>query len=557
MRRVVEDALHAPALPDSVPLVEASQAWSQGYDGSGTVIAILDTGVDKTHPFLAGKVVEEACYSSTVAGHATTLCPNGQSTQVGAGAGVNCSLSITTSCFHGTHVAGIAAGNNGTYAGVGAISGVARGATIMAVQVFSRFGSTSDCGGTAPCILTYTSDYIAGLSRVYSLRNQYHFASVNMSLGGGSPRGTCDSDPAKSAIDNLRSVGIATVVASGNDGSTSGISSPACISSAISVGSTTKSDTISSFSNLSSGMSLLAPGSSILSAYPGNQWAYASGTSMAAPHVAGAWAVIKQASPSATVSSVLSALQQSGLSVTDTRSGGSVTKPRIRVAHALSSFVTATDPTSIVVRYAEAIYGRPYNTLGPDQQAYARDSVATMTPAHLMTAAGLDLAHAKAAVQYAENLYGTLWNNLSPGQWDYALHTAAGMSAATVAALVEQYNTSGVEQFPFVHYTAADVPQVVVNYAQSIYQKPFESLTPDQQVYALQSVAYMSPAHIATAAGQDIVHIKAAMQYIKNIYGEPWRVLSPDHWVYGLKTAASLSDAATVALAAQWDAENH
>jgi hypothetical protein len=217
---------------------------------------------------------------------------------------------------------------------------------------------------------------------------------------------------------------------------------------------------------------------------------------------------------------------------------------------------SSTVAASIVVAYAESIYGRPYNTLGADQQAYAVTALSTMTPAHLMTAAGLDLTHAKAAVQYAENVYGKSWNNLSPGQWDYALHSVAVMGAAAVAALAEQYNTSGIEQFPFVHYTTADVPLVVVNYAQSIYQKSFDSLSPDQQVYALQSVAYMSPAHIATAAGQDIVHIKAAMQYIKNIYGEPWRVLSPDHWVYGLTTAASLSDAATAALAAQYDAAN-
>jgi len=136
VRRVVEDTLNAPTLPQSVPLIGADQAWSRGFDGSGMVVAIVDTGVEVTHPFLAGKVVEEACYSSNVTGHSSTVCPNGQTEQIGPGAGVSCPLS---SCWHGTHVAGIAAGNGGG-AGV-AFSGIAKGAQIMAVQVFSKFTS--------------------------------------------------------------------------------------------------------------------------------------------------------------------------------------------------------------------------------------------------------------------------------------------------------------------------------------------------------------------------------------------------------------------------------
>ena len=108
VKRVLEDTLHAPSLAQSVPLIAGDQAWSRGFDGSGMVIAIVDTGVESTHPFLAGKVVEEACYSSTVSGRSITMCPNGQNQQTGPGAGVSCPL---TSCWHGTHVAGIAAGN--------------------------------------------------------------------------------------------------------------------------------------------------------------------------------------------------------------------------------------------------------------------------------------------------------------------------------------------------------------------------------------------------------------------------------------------------------------
>ena len=85
--RVMDDAILFPVLGYSVPIVEGDQVWASGYDGTGTTIAVLDTGVDATHPFLAGKVVEQACYSSIVPGISETFCPNGSETQTGAGRG--------------------------------------------------------------------------------------------------------------------------------------------------------------------------------------------------------------------------------------------------------------------------------------------------------------------------------------------------------------------------------------------------------------------------------------------------------------------------------------
>src|SRR6185436_1124016 len=144
--RVFDDEIVRPTLAQSVPLIQADQAWSQGYVGSGTTIAVLDTGVDASHPFLAGKVIDEACFSSTVAGTSQSTGPGGSDEQFGPGAAAPCGLA---DCLHGTHVAGIAAGN-GAAAGV-AYSGVARGASIMAIQVFSNVPDPNECGGVAPC----------------------------------------------------------------------------------------------------------------------------------------------------------------------------------------------------------------------------------------------------------------------------------------------------------------------------------------------------------------------------------------------------------------------
>jgi subtilisin len=321
---VHEDTLARISLTESSPLVQADQAWAAGKDGTGKMVAILDTGVDKAHSFFGGRVVSEACYSGG------SDCPNGLTTQTGAGSGVHCTYQ-PLHCDHGTHVAGIAAGSGASF------SGVAKNAQIMAVQVFSRFDGAQCGGGPNPCALSFVSDQIAGLEFVYSQRNNFAIASVNMSLGGGQFFATCDSQPQKAAIDNLRSVGIATVIASGNNGFTNSISSPACISTAVSVGSTTKADAVSSFSNSASFLHLLAPGSSINASVPGGTFAFKNGTSMATPHVAGAWAVLKQGKSNASVTEVLNALTSTGLSVNDTRNG--IVKPRIRVRDALKKLL--------------------------------------------------------------------------------------------------------------------------------------------------------------------------------------------------------------------------
>jgi len=326
------DALHRPLLAQSVPLINAPAAWAGGHTGSGWNVAILDTGVETTHGFLTGRVVAQACYSNG-GGQGTSLCPGGVNSDTAGGGACSASLD---GCDHGTHVAGIAAGS----AGPGGINGVAPGAGLIAMQVFTRFDDTT-CGpnpGDAPCILSYTSDQVRALDRLLVLAgasNVNHVASANMSLGGPAIfTSACDANSGviatKAAIDNLISVGIATAIATGNDYSVSAIGAPACISTAIAVGSTTKTDVMSDFGNRRPGLvDLLAPGSSINSSVPGNTFSVFSGTSMATPHVAGTWAVLKQAAPNASVAQVLAALQTTGLTINDVASGGAY--PRINV----------------------------------------------------------------------------------------------------------------------------------------------------------------------------------------------------------------------------------
>ena len=350
-----EDVAVPATLTESTPLVRAPEAWAAGGSGSGQVVAVLDTGVDKNHPFLTGKVVSEACYSTTNGPyHATSVCPGGaNSTAAGSAMPYGSGICPTGECDHGTHCAGIATGKaSGSYT----YNGVAKDANLIAVQVFSKVADDTSCGGAAynPCALSFTSDQILGLERVYALRSTYSIAAVSMSLGGNRyyDHASCDSANAaeKSAIDTLRSAGIATVIASGNNGYTDSMGAPGCISSAISVGATGDGsggatvDVVCSYSNSVSFLNLLAPGSKITSSLPNNSSATWDGTSMATPHVAGAWAVLRSAAPAATVDQILNALTSTGVSVTDSRN--SVTKPRIRVMEALTALSSLATTTS-------------------------------------------------------------------------------------------------------------------------------------------------------------------------------------------------------------------
>jgi subtilisin family serine protease len=332
---VTEDIPEPPSLDSSLPVIGADVVRAAGFTGTGITVGILDTGIDNAHPFVASRVVSEACYSTpntNPANQETTLCPSGTT---GAGtASINiaaCQSGAQNICDHGMHVAGIAAGGTGQPSPAPA-AGVAPGANILAIRVFTRFNRAVDCSPSpAPCVLSYRSDQIAGLNRVFALRNTFNIAAANMSLGGGQFNAACDTDARKVPIDALLGQGIATVIAAGNNGFAASVGRPGCISTAVTIGATDDSDNIANFSNRGTLLDLFAPGVAISSSIANNNYGPKQGTSMSAPHVTGAWAIMRQVFPTATVAQILTRLQNTGVPITD---ANNVVRSRINLAAA-------------------------------------------------------------------------------------------------------------------------------------------------------------------------------------------------------------------------------
>ncbi|MEU9605996.1 S8 family peptidase [Streptomyces sp. NPDC048057] len=224
--------------------------------GQGVTAYVIDTGVRISHRDFGGRAVNgyDAVDNDNVA-------------QDGNG--------------HGTHVAGTVAGTS---------YGVAKKAKIVAVRVLNNSGS-----GT-------TAQVVAGVDWV--ARNAVKPAVANMSLGGGANT-TIDS-----AVRRAITAGVTFAVAAGNSNANAANYSPARVTEAITVGSTTNTDARSSFSNYGSVLDVFAPGSGIASAWHTSDTATnsISGTSMASPHVAGAAAIYLGANPSSTPAQVASGL---------------------------------------------------------------------------------------------------------------------------------------------------------------------------------------------------------------------------------------------------------
>ncbi|MEU6626122.1 S8 family serine peptidase, partial [Streptomyces litmocidini] len=369
---VTEDKVERATLDQSIPLIGGDDAYAAGKTGTGQAIAVLDTGVDTGHPFLKNRVVAEACFSpSDAESGIVSLCPNGADTQEGTGAANTAAGPCATmaDCDHGTHVAGIAAGNGTGITGAPK-HGVAPGANIVAIQVFSQFTTEEFCGGVAPCVGSYQSAQLKGLEHVLKLKQAgTPIVAANLSLGNGRYTTACDTDLRKPVVDSLLGAGVATVIAAGNNGHTDAVSMPGCISSAVTVGSTTDDDELSSFTNRGPLLDLFAPGTGIVSSVPGGTYASKNGTSMAAPHVTGAFAVLRQAFPTKSVADLTALLKSSGRPIVYT----GATTPRIDLGAALGGGGTTPKPAGMTDFNGDGVediaISDPQATVGTDAKA--------------------------------------------------------------------------------------------------------------------------------------------------------------------------------------------
>lgn len=318
------DQVGHAALQSSVPQIGADRVHARGVDGFGTTIAVLDAGVEAMQPDVADALVAEACFcrAGRVSDRRTraACCPGGASAEgPGSAAAVN---------VHGPHVAGIAVSR-----GRVAAPGVAPGARLVAVRVLD--GENQG----------FVSDWVAALDWVASQRPDVRV--VNMSLvssalyrgdcekgcGGGS--GCAANLLFADAMEQLWARGALVVAAAGNDGRRNAMSSPACVSRAVAVGAVDANDVVWAKSNSSPTLDLLAPGVEIVSDGLDGGLQRLTGTSMAAPHVAGTAALLFAARPGLRAADVLELLRDSGRLITDRRTGRKT--PRVDAFAALQA----------------------------------------------------------------------------------------------------------------------------------------------------------------------------------------------------------------------------
>ncbi|MEU7396706.1 S8 family peptidase [Streptomyces albogriseolus] len=426
--RVWLDGVRKASLDTSVGQIGTPKAWEAGYDGKGVKIAVLDTGVDATHPDLKGQVTASKNFTSAP----TTGDVVG----------------------HGTHVASIAAGTGAQ--SKGAFKGVAPGAKILNGKVLDDAGFGDDSG------------ILAGMEWAAAQGADI----VNMSLGG---MDTPETDPLEAAVDKLSAEkGILFAIAAGNEGPQS-IGSPGSADSALTVGAVDDKDKLADFSSTGPRLGdgavkpdLTAPGVDITAASAkGNDIAKEvgekpagymtiSGTSMATPHVAGAAALLKQQHPEwkyAELKGALTASTKDGKYTPFEQGSG-----RVQVDKAITQTVIA-EPVSLSFGVQQWPHAddKPvtkkltYRNLGTEDVTLKLTSTATgpkgkAAPAGFFTLGASTLTVPANGTASVDVTADTRLGGAVDGVYSaYVVATGAGQSVRTAAAVereVESYNVT-------------------------------------------------------------------------------------------------------------------
>jgi hypothetical protein len=301
------------SLVNSVPVIAADLRHAVGNTGTGTVVAVIDSGLDTDHDNLVDDLLAEACFADDDGAiDGVGRCPNGSDRQFGPGAAED-------DAGHGSHVTGIVT-SNGTQGGVG----VAPDAGIVAI----RF----TYGPTFAGVFSFYSELVAALD--YIIANpDLGVQVINMSVGTNALwAGDCDGTTAfnmagAAAINTLRANGVTAFAAAGNNGSSTQMSSPGCLSNVISVGASDNSDVAAGFTNSNASTDIFAPGVNVNSSVLANSMGIASGTSMASPHAAGCAALLIEAGDAITPDEIETLMESSPFGVTV--AGNGLTFPRI------------------------------------------------------------------------------------------------------------------------------------------------------------------------------------------------------------------------------------
>lgn len=303
--KVYENKKNRMALTQSLPLINQPEVEAAGYLGEGTTVAVLDTGVDYTRDAF-GNCTELGKADCKLV-HAEDFAPDDR---------------VQDDNGHGTNVAA-------------AVLGVAPEARIAALDVFD--------GDTA-----LDSDILNAIDWAITHQETYNIVAINLSLGGNEHfESECEDNVYSNAFAQARIAGILPVVAAGNEGNKNGISSPACALGAVSVGAVydenagpiawtacsdvdTAPDQVTCFSNSAPYLTLLAPGAFIDAA-----GIELGGTSQAAPHVAGAIAVLREAYPTEQLEQTVGRMTTTGIPVQDHANG--LTSPRLDLLAAIEA----------------------------------------------------------------------------------------------------------------------------------------------------------------------------------------------------------------------------